>query len=222
MNQIDRGTINYRDELIRKMIHLCSLGIPIVYYFIPRFEAILILSAMTFIALTLDLGRYFNPKIGNIFYRFFGFMLRDHELDQKKKNLNGATYVLLSALLCVILFPKVIFLTAFSILIISDTLAALVGRKFGKHKLLAKSLEGTVTFFISGVIVVFFTPKLLNVPLEYYIAIFACAVGAIVENVSWGIADDNLSIPLSIGLILWGGYLLYFPRTELLLSSVPN
>ncbi|NUN10655.1 MAG: dolichol kinase [Ignavibacteriaceae bacterium] len=222
MNQIDRGTINYRDELIRKMIHLCSLGIPIVYYFIPRNDAIIILSAMALFAITLDLGRYFSPGIGRIFYRFFGFMLRDHELDQKKKNLNGATYVLLSALLCVILFPKVIFLTAFSILIISDTMAALIGRKYGKHKFLAKSLEGTVTFFITGIIVILFTPKLVHVPAEYYLAIFACAVGAIVENVSWGIADDNLSIPISIGLILWGGYMLYFPGTELILSSVPN
>ncbi len=222
MNQIDRGTINYRDELLRKMIHLCSLSIPVIYYFIPRFEAIVILSIFAFAAITLDLSRYFSPAIGKVFYKYFGFMLRRHELDAKKKNLNGATYVFLSALLCVILFPKIIFLTAFTILIISDTFAALIGRKYGTHKFLAKSLEGTLAFFVTGIIVIFFTPKLLYAPAEYYMAVFACAIGAIVENVSFGITDDNFSIPISIGLILWGLYLHFFPGVELVLRSVPN
>ncbi|MCK7523378.1 MAG: hypothetical protein MZV64_39855 [Ignavibacteriales bacterium] len=61
---------------------------------------------------------------------------------------------LLSALICALIFPKVIFVTAFSILIISDTMAALIGRKFGKRKFLRKSLEGTLSFFISASIVV--------------------------------------------------------------------
>lgn len=222
MTQIDNGTINYRDELVRKLIHLCSLSIPIIYYFITRSEAIIILSILTFFAVVLDLSRYFHPSIGKIFYKIFGFLLRKHEVDTKKKNLNGATYVFISALLCVILFPKVFFITGFTILIISDSIAALIGRKFGKHKFLSKSFEGTLAFFISASIVVLFTPKIEGLAMEYWIGIISAAVGAIVENVSFGFADDNLSIPLSVGFTMWGLYLLLLPNLQLILPNVPR
>ncbi|MCE1189429.1 MAG: dolichol kinase [Ignavibacteria bacterium] len=219
MTITDNGSINYRDEVIRKSIHLCSLSIPIIYYFIPRLTAVYILAAITAGALIMDIGRYLSPGFSKIFYSLFGFMLRKHELDTKKKNLNGATYVLLSALICVVAFPKILVLTAFPILIISDTSAALFGRKFGKHKFLAKSLEGTLAFFVSGVIVIFFTPKITHSVAEYAIAIVATFIAAIVENVSFGFADDNLSIPLSVGVSMWGMYALFLPQIDLLNSK---
>lgn len=222
MTQIDHGTIQYRDELIRKMIHLCSLSFPVIYYFISRYDAILILSGFTIFSLTIELWRYFSPKAGKIFYSLFGFLLREHEMDAKKKNLSGATYVILSGLLCVIIFPKVIFLTAFSILIISDTSAALIGRRYGKHQFLAKSLEGTLAFFVSAVIVVFVTPKILYVPAEYIFGILAAALGAIAENISYGWADDNLTIPLTVGGVIWICYLIFYPNVPLILLNVPQ
>jgi dolichol kinase len=152
----------------------------------------------------------------------FGFLLRKHELDEKKKNLNGATYVLISALICVFVFPKVLVITAFSILIISDTMAALIGRKFGKHKFLSKSLEGTLAFFISAIIVVLIAPKIEGLFLEYLIGILAAAIAAIVENISYGWIDDNLSIPVSIGLAMWGLYLWWLPHLDLILRNVPR
>ena len=222
MTQIDNGTINYRDELVRKLIHLFSLSIPVIYYFIPSSVSINILAVLTIIALIIDLGRFFSSSFANIFYKVFGFLLRKHELDEKKKNLTGATYVLISALISGIIFPKVIFVTAFTILIISDTMAALIGRKFGKIKFLRKSFEGTLSFFISASIVVFFTPKVGNFPMEYLIGIIAAFVGAIIENISYGFADDNLSIPLSVGFTMWGLYLLFFPDLQLILYNVPR
>jgi len=222
MTQIDNGTIQYRDELFRKLIHLTSLSIPIVYYFISTETAALILGILAVVALTLDLGRYLHPETGKLFYKIFGFMLREHELDHKKRNLNGATYVLISALISVLIFPKVIFISAFSILIISDSSAALIGRKFGKRKFLSKSLEGTLAFFISACIVILFTPKVSGFFDEYLIGFIASFVGAIVENISFKLVDDNLSIPLSVGFTMWGLYLAILPNLELTLSNVPR
>jgi len=222
MTQIDNGTIQYKDELFRKLIHLTSLSIPIIYYFITTETAALILGILAGLALIIDLGRYIHPEIGKVFYKFFGFLLREHELDHKKKNLNGATYVLISALISVLIFPKVIFISAFSILIISDSLAALIGRKFGKHKFLSKSLEGTLTFFVSACIVILFTPKVGGFFEEYLIGFISAFVGAIVENISFKLVDDNLSIPLSVGFTMWGLYLALLPNLELTLSNVPR
>ena len=222
MTQVDNGTIHYKDEILRKLIHLCSLSIPIVYYFIPRNTALIILGIMAGIALFLDVGRYVSKTIGKVFYEFFGFMLRQHEVDHTKRNLNGATYVLLSAFICVLIFPKVIVVTAFAILIISDTMAALIGRRFGKHRFLFKSLEGTLAFFISGIVVVLLSPKITYHFSEYLIGIFSTGLGAIVENVSFGLADDNLVIPISIGFAMWVLYLLFLPEINLVLQNVPR
>jgi len=222
MTKVENGTIHYRDEIVRKSIHLCSLSIPIVYYFIPRNSALIILGIMAAIALFLDLGRYLSTTIGKIFYKFFGFLLRQHEVDHKNHNLNGATYVLLSAFICVLIFPKVIVITAFAILIVSDTMAALIGRRFGKHKFLFKSLEGTSAFFISGIVMVLLSPKIEYRFSEYIIGIIAAAFGAIIENVSFGLADDNLVIPISIGIAMWILYLLFLPDLNLVLQNVPR
>jgi dolichol kinase len=222
MTPFDKGNINYRDEVVRKLIHLCSLSIPIIYYFIPQSTAIIILCILTLLAVVIDVSRHFSPAVGKLFYMIFGFLLRKHEVDGKKKNLNGATYVFISALLGVIIFPKVLFLTAFPILIISDSTAALIGRKYGRHKLLAKSLEGTLAFFISASIVVLFTPKLNGSITEYFIGILAAAIGAIVENISFGFADDNLSIPIAVGFSMWLLYVLLFPGIQLILPGVPT
>jgi len=222
MTQIDNGSIQYKDELFRKLIHLTSLSIPIVYYFIPTGTAALILAILAGLALIIDLARYIHPETGKVFYKLFGFLLREHELDHKKKNLNGATYVLISALISVLIFPKVIFISAFSILIISDSAAALVGRKFGRRKFLQKSFEGTLTFFVSACIVILFTPKVSGFFEEYLIGFIAAFVGAIVENVSFKLVDDNLSIPLSVGFTMWGLYLALLSNLELTLSNVPR
>ena len=87
---------------------------------------------------------------------------------------------------------------------------------------MAKSLEGTLAFFISASIVVLFTPKINHQLTEYFIGIIAAAIGAIVENISFGFADDNLSIPLSTGFVMWGLYLLLLPHLQLVLSNVPQ
>jgi dolichol kinase len=222
MTHIDNGTIHYRDELVRKLIHLFSLSIPVIYYFIPSSTSITILLCFTIFALIVDGGRFISKSFAKIFYHAFGFLLRKHELDNEKKNLTGATYVLLSALICSLIFPKVIFVTAFTVLIISDTMAALIGRKFGKRKFLRKSFEGTLSFFISASIVVFLTPKVGNYTMEYVIGFMAAFVGAIVENISYSFADDNLTIPISVGLTMWMLYLIIFPNLDLILQNVPR
>lgn len=66
--------------------------------------------------------------------------------------------------------------------------------------------------FLFGIIVVFITPKVEGILLEFIIGIFAGAVGAIVENISYGWADDNLTIPISIGFTMWGLYFLLLPN----------
>jgi dolichol kinase len=50
----------------------------------------------------------------------------------------------------------------------------------------------------------------------------AAAIGAFVENISFGLADDNLTIPISVGLSMWLFYILLFPGLQLILPNVPR
>ncbi|MBU1097378.1 MAG: dolichol kinase [Ignavibacteriae bacterium HGW-Ignavibacteriae-2] len=221
MTLIDQGSIDYKTELLRKSIHMCSLSISVIYYFITKELALSILIPLTIFSVVLDLSRYFSPKIAKVFYSLFGFMLREHEKLESKKNLNGATYVLLAATFVVAVFPKVFVIPAIAVLIVGDVAAALIGRKFGVHKFLSKSLEGTLAFFFTGSIVILFTPKISGSAEEYLIGFIAVAVGAIAENISHGWADDNLSIPVSVCLTMSLLYAILLPDLNLILPNVP-
>ncbi|MBU2447143.1 MAG: dolichol kinase [Bacteroidetes bacterium] len=204
------ATIEYKNEVIRKLIHLFSLSIPVIYFFISKETALYILVPVTLIFLIIDVVRYYNPQVGGLFYTIFGFILRKHERDEKKKRLNGATNILLSAIICVLIFPKLLFVTAFAVLIVSDISSALVGRKFGKKRFLAKSFAGFLAFLISGFIVIFLTPKVEYYAAEYLIGFIAVFFGGLAESSSLEI-DDNISVPISIGAVMWILYSLLLP-----------
>jgi dolichol kinase len=204
---------HYAGELIRKGIHLCSLSIPVAYYHLGTSTTLTILLPLTAAFLLTDAARLLIPSAGALYGRLFGWLLRSHEKDGVQKRLNGATYVLLSACICILLFPMVITVTAFSVLIISDTFAALVGRRIGRRPFFRKSLEGSFAFFITAVIVVLLTPKVAYLRTEYFIGFLASAVGTVTEAVESGV-DDNLSIPLVIGATMWGLYALLLPEVN--------
>lgn len=194
-------------ELLRKMIHISSLIIPIGYAFIPFTTMIWILVPFTVFSLCVDYGRFYFKWLNKIVNNLFGSILREHEKDSSRKLLSGGSYVLISACICILLFPKVIAISAFTILIISDTASALLGRRFGKWHFLDKSLEGTLAFILSACIVVVFTPKVDNLWQEYLIGFIAAFVGGIIEAMSVRLkVDDNFSVPLSIGIVMWLAY----------------
>jgi dolichol kinase len=168
-----------------------------------------------------DIGKFVSPSFGKLVYRFFGSIFRQHELDSNKKQLSGASYLLAAAILCIIVFPKGIAMISLFFLIIGDTVAALIGRKWGKTPFLKKSLEGTGAFFISTVIIAFLTPKFTDTGLEIGLIIFSGFVAAIAENIASGFLDDNVAIPLSTGTVLWILYTLFFPNLDLVLKNVP-
>jgi dolichol kinase len=91
-------------------------------------------------------------------------------------------------------------------------MAALVGRRFGRIKLLhGRSLEGSLAFIASGALAAFgllmvFHPA-LGLGNAAAMALAGALAGAVAELVSFRV-DDNFSIPLSAAsgaaLAVWG------------------
>lgn len=205
---------SYRIELIRKSIHFCSIAIPLFYLGTPRNVALAVLIPVTAAFVAVDVARYYHGPIEAWFYAAFGRLLRSRESGGESKRLNGATHVLIAATLAVLIFPKIIAVTSFMILIISDLTAALVGKRFGRHRFFGKSIEGSTAFFLSALVVVCILPKVEYLPGEYALGAAASLAGAVTEALPVDL-DDNLSIPLVVGGVLWAGYSIFYPMLDI-------
>ena len=196
--------ITYRSEVLRKGIHLLSLSIPVIYSVISQATALWILVPLACLFVAIDILGHKEGWVRNTMLRYFEPVMRNHELKVDDVRLNGASHVLIAACASVWLFPKIIAITAFSILIISDICAALVGRRFGSHRFLDKSLEGTLAFAVSAIGVVLVIASISSAPISFVvIGAFASIVGALVENISPRLRlDDNISIPGSVGVTM--------------------
>lgn len=196
--------ISYEQEVLRKGVHLMSLSIPIIYIFVTREFALMVLLPMTIVAVLIDILAKYDNIVRKYLYLYFGKMLRNHEKNSDILVLNGASWVLIAALATIFIFPKVIAVISFMILIISDISAALIGRRFGKHKILDKSIEGTAAFIISAFLIVWIVGTIYRADVWFFIAGYLGAfVGGIAELVSTKLKlDDNLSIPISVGITM--------------------
>lgn len=197
--------IGLLQEVARKLIHISSLAIPALYYSTPHDVALMILVSMTVVSLLIDVAMQRNETFRQFAMPLIGPLLRPHEQGQGPLRLNGASWVLISATLCVLVFPKLIMMVAFTVLIISDTSAALVGRTVKSRRFIDKSLAGFSAFIVSGTIVVFVYALIFGLtPSFVLIGVLSVIIGGIVESSSIRLKlDDNLSIPGTVGSILW-------------------
>ena len=184
-----------KKEIYRKSIHLSSLIVPFSYRYLfnyHRKNTFFVLGSITVVALLIEITRLEHRTVKRIFYNIFGIMLRKHEIH----DFTGATYLLVSALICIAVFPRDIAFLALSFLAIGDTMAAVVGISFGKRKLFKtkKSLEGSLACFISTLIfaMIFIHPVIA----------FWGAFAATVAEFSRLSVDDNIKIPIASGLMM--------------------
>jgi len=120
-------------------------------------------------------------------------MAREHEM---KGDFTGAAYILVTACLVIAFYDKPVAVACLVFIMVGDSAAALIGRKFGKHKYGRKSIEGSLAFCVSAVLMAFVLPEL---PL--YIGIIGAVVATVTEALSTRI-DDNASVPLVSGLVM--------------------
>lgn len=211
---------SFTAEIARKAIHLSSLSIAVIYCHIERELALILLIPIFAGFFLVDLAKNVIPPIAEWYHRTFSAMLREHELQKERLHFNGATYITLSALLLVFFFPKIIAITAFSLVAVSDTVAALAGKKFGRHRIWDKSLEGSAAFLVSALMIIFIVPK-LSPAAGIVMAITATVVEAIPWRIGWFKVDDNLTIPLASALAGYLVYLVLMPSALAELTSCP-
>lgn len=181
-------------EVRRKLIHLATLVIPIGYGQSSKETVLTILIPLSLGLLAIDLLRRYHPGLASLFRKlFFGRVLRERE----ENALMGSTYFLLSSAFMVMVFPKRIAIVSLLILIFSDTCAALVGKAMGKISIFEKTLEGSLAFFLSALVIVWCFPRV-----DRWAGTAAAAAATVIELLPTPV-DDNFTIPVTAGAILF-------------------
>lgn len=188
--------IAYRQEVLRKLIHLSSLWIPVAVYFLDRIYAAVLFALLAMGMLAYEFVRRRDGALSTLLNNMFGSILRAHE----KKSFAGATWMMIGVLL-VLAFPKMVAVTSLTVLVVSDTAAALVGRKYGRTRLVSgKSLEGTLAFFVSGLLCVTLVGALTG-GVVFIAGAVGVALAALAELFTQKIRlDDNISVTLACAI----------------------
>ena len=189
---------NYRSEIGRKSVHFLSALTPLVYLFIDKRLALSILVPIACAALLIDVLRQAHPGLRAFYNRHWGHLMRGDETGR----LCGASHVMIASVLCVVVFPKPIAITALLFMSVSDALASLVGMRFNGPRWFRASLAGSSAFLISAAAI-----GLLLLREHPLAALVGAAVATVIEALPLSIGkariDDNLTVPLGAGLVMW-------------------
>ena len=193
--------IPYSQEVKRKLVHLSSLWMAAALLLLPRTFCVILFGVMTVLTVLVEYAYYRKvPVITPCYGFFFGRMLRDY--GEGKFHLSGGAPVLAAACVSALLFKPPYSALAMATMLLADTAAALIGRRFGRHRFAnGKSLEGCLAFFVTGTLVMtsgffaFAYPPLvlagglLGIVAATLLELFNCELHL----------DDNFTIPLAAG-----------------------
>jgi len=197
----------------RKMVHLfAGLAVLSAPYYSWPWWAVILAGSMTL--LTLLSSKKSSVKQLKDLYDSIG-----EEAEQKVGYLQGPFHYCLSITILITIFvifaPNQMYfpISGILLMIISDTLASVIGKKYGKRKInlpwlkTTRSLEGSIAFFVSGFILCFFafnflgvtnpiTQVHLSVGIALLYSLITSTLATIIELISPSTWDD-LTIPIA-------------------------
>jgi dolichol kinase len=188
-----------RREPARKLIHaVLSLVAAALVAVLPYPAGATVLAGATFVALSVEAARRWSPVVATRFHALVGTMLRERE----SRQLTGATTLAMGYTVAVLLLPGWPAVAAILIAGVADPAAALVGRRFGRHRYPGgKSLEGSAAFLAVALAV------LLAVPGVGAAGAAMVALTLTILEAPTLPVDDNLYLPVlaaaAVALLPW-------------------
>jgi dolichol kinase len=187
----------------RSLLHFGSsaVGCAAVALSPSRFPPLAIAIAFFTYAWGMEAARRISPRVNARLMRFYGPVAHPHE----HHRVNSATWFATALVLLAAFATRPGMMAGLSVLGVADPIAALVGRRWGKHMLrTGRSLEGTLAFFASGLIAAAVGLALVGTGSAGKIvalAALAAFAGALAELWTTKL-DDNLTIPVVAGAVV--------------------
>lgn len=175
---------------------------------LSRGWAVTLLGIALTVSIFTEVSRLKNPSINAKLIRFWGPIMRSCEAER----CSGIPFYLSSSLLAVAIFPQHIAVLSILYLAIGDPIASLMGLTYGQNSWKianGKSLVGTA----SGMLACAFTTAVFLMAWGYPpalvggLALLGGLAGGLAELLPLEV-DDNFSIPMVSGFILWFTWIL--------------
>ncbi len=184
-----------KKEIYRKGFHLLfGIIFLILIYFLGTKLSLFTISIIFLFGLIIALLYKKEIKIP-LFEKIIFSVEREHEKHFPGK---AAIIFFLTTILLLTFFSNTnIILISLSIMIFADSLAAIIGKKFGKYKIVSKgpwqkTLAGTLTCFIVCSLIL-----LIIAPI--HIAVFIALIATIIE---FAPINDNIGMSLAVAILL--------------------
>ena len=185
-----------KNELFRKAIHLFTSIFPLLYIssFGNKSSILFLLVSLTIFSISLEILRNRNKLLEIAFNRSFSFMLREEE---KKGQVTGATWLLVSFITTISIFSKDIAFPAMIFLTIGDSSAAVIGKLLPVGPIGSKHISGSIAGFLFSFLVVFY----LNQNISILVLFIGAFVAMFIELIPLRV-NDNLTIPIISGFAM--------------------
>ncbi|ASJ06258.1 diacylglycerol/polyprenol kinase family protein [Thermococcus pacificus] len=202
--------MSMKSEIRRKSLHMTGLIVPLLYYLFGREFTLTFVAIAFFIFVILEPFRIIEElrdrikrrlRIyvdSDVFERVEAIEKQIDEITREHERFRVAAHIYFAAasFIVVYFFPMNVAVGAITVATVSDALAAVVGKPFGRHRFSnGKSLEGSLAYFFSGVAILW---SLVGLPL----AIIGSLVGVITEFYNLP-PDDNFSNQLAIAAVIY-------------------
>lgn len=181
-------------ELKRQLAHFI-IGMSIafsVYYLKPMFGNLILIPLILAIFFMLVIPRIL-PELEISNHLLFHF---ERTKDKVNSPFNGAIWYSIGILFPTAFLPIDMSSAIIAVLSSGDSVATLIGKFMGRHRIGSKSVEGFLGFFLFG-----FIAAAIFVPFQ--IAIIFAFFGALIEFFTF--MDDNFLVPvgLTVFYIIW-------------------
>jgi dolichol kinase len=184
-------------EIKRKCFHLfAGIAIILLIYFDILNALIAGIVLLVAIILSLISKKYKIPVIRPLLDQF------DRRKDIKNFPGKGAVFFVLGVFLVLLLFEKDVALASIAILAVGDSIAPLVGQygimehPLSKKKMLEGTIAGGILAFLAAMIFISWQQAA-------WASLFAMIAEGIRVEVSGNPIDDNISMPLVAGAVIW-------------------
>ncbi len=149
------------------------------------------LGGLTVLLFLSDLARFSVPGLNRLFFRLF----RPFASPREARGVASSSWYIAGCFLAVAVFPREVAVASILVLALADSVASYVGRRWGRRPFGTGSVEGSTVFFLVAFLI-------LAPMAGWGVAILVAGITALVERTPWPL-DDNLTVPLTTGLLLW-------------------
>lgn len=188
----------------RSLFHVGSglLALAMIYWVLSSTGMLIIAATFAVGGWTMEAWRRVNPKVNDRLMAAFGPVSHPHE----HWRVNSATWYASALLLLALLGQPLLSAVAVTVLALADPAAGLIGRKWGRIKLVnGRSLEGSSTFFVVATLAAFgVAAGMYGVAIVPALLIaLAAALPATLAELFSRVLDDNFTVPVAAAVGGW-------------------